>query len=160
MDTGGAFRHGVMYQAAGSSQRASQGEDEESGPLATDGREANGLERLSYSEHSVLICHKHTPTDRRSRRTHRAAFFASLIYTFSPSALQAEAVLCQRSNACCLFLGVFVDMDASGGERERGFARYCQDGLQKEMFRQTATRSTDEGHELCRAKQEESKPLG
>ena len=32
--------------------------------------------QLSYSEHSVLICHKHTPTDRRSRRTHRAAFFA------------------------------------------------------------------------------------
>lgn len=46
---------------------------------------------------------------------------------------------------CCLFLCVSVDISASGWERGRSLLRYCQDGLQKEMFRQTRARGTDAG---------------
>lgn len=51
----------------------------------------------------------------------------------------------RRSIACCLFLCVSVDIDASGGERERVLLTCCQDGRQKEKLRQTRTRGADAG---------------
>lgn len=42
-----------------------------------------------------------------------------------------QQAYCSRSNACCLFLCVSMDMDASGEGRERGLLGYCQHGLQR-----------------------------
>lgn len=69
-----------------------------------------------------------------------------------------QRAYCSRSNACCLFLCVSMDADASGEGRERGLLGYCQHGLQRKNV-QAHRDQTHRRRALNPAEQEPETPL-